>query len=68
MSFIVPNRPENLKKSRQKNSPEIKKIKDFFREIAILAVLNFFPSSKIDFWPILKWQKMEFGQNKISWN
>ena len=44
------------------------KFKIFFREIAILAVLNFFPSSKIDFWPILKWQKMEFGQNKISWN
>ena len=28
-----------------------------FREIAFLAVLIFFPSSKIDFWPILKSQK-----------
>ena len=26
-----------------------------------------FPSSKIDFWPFLKFQKMEFGQEKISW-
>ena len=27
-------------------------------------IFNFklFPSSKIDFWPFLKWQKMEFGQ------
>ena len=37
----------------------------FLREIAFLAVLNFFPVQKIDFWPILKMQKMEFGQNKI---
>ena len=33
------------------------------REIAFLAVLNFFPVQKIDFWPFLKLQKMEFGQN-----
>ena len=38
------------------------KSKIFFREI---AVLNFFPVTKIDFWPFLKLQKMEFGQ-KIS--
>jgi len=25
-------------------------------------ILNFFPSSKIDFWSFLKWQKMKFGQ------
>ena len=37
-----------------------------FREIAFLVGLNFFPSSKIAFWPLLKLQKMEFGQ--ISWN
>ena len=24
-----------------------------------------FPSSKNDFWPFLKWQKMEFGQKKF---
>ena len=36
--------------------------KKFFHEIAFLAVLNFFPSSKIDFWPFLKLQKMDFGQ------
>ena len=27
--------------------------------------LKFFPSSKIDFWPFLKLQKMEFGQKKF---
>ena len=37
-----------------------------FREIAFLAVLNFFPSSKIDFWPFLKLQKMEIGQKIFS--
>ena len=46
--------PENLKKSRQKT-----------REIAFLAVLIFFPSSKIDFWPFLKLQKMEFSTKKF---
>ena len=29
------------------------------REIAFLAVLKIFPSSKIDFWPFLKLQEME---------
>ena len=37
--------------------------KNFLREIAFLAV---FPNSKIDFWPFLKLQKMEFGQNNFS--
>ena len=40
--------------------------KNFFREIAFLAVLNFFPIQKIDFWPIFKLQKMEFGQKNNS--
>ena len=54
--------PENLKKSSQKNSWNQINQNLFFREIAFLAVLNFFPSSKIDFWPCLKLQKMEFGE------
>ena len=37
----------------------------FFREIAFLAVLKHFPRSKIDFWPFLKLQNMEFGQKKF---
>ena len=41
------------------------KSKFFLREIPFLAVLNFFPSSKIDFWPFLKLQKMEFGQKRF---
>jgi len=47
-------------------TPEKKDIlrDNFFREITFLvAVLN---SSKIDFWPFLKLQEMDFGQKKIS--
>ena len=29
---------------------------------------QFSPVQKLIFWPFLKWQKMEFGQKKISWN
>ena len=66
---LLKNGPNQLaSKFKKVQVKKTREIKYFFREIAILAVLNFFPSSKIDFWPILKWQKMEFGQNKISWN
>ena len=41
--------PESLKMSRQKN-------------LCIFGSFKHFPSSKIDFWPFLKLQKMEFGQ------
>ena len=41
------------------------KSKYFFREIAFLLISNFFPVQKLIFWPLLKLQKMEFGQ-KIS--
>ena len=34
----------------------------------IFGSFKLFPSSRIDFWPFLKLQKMEFGQRKISWN
>ena len=37
-----------------------------WNQIAFLAVLNIFPVQKIDFWPFLKLQKMEFGQKKFS--
>ena len=33
--------------------------------MAFLAVSNLFHSSKIDFWPFLKLQKMKFGQTKF---
>ena len=36
------------------------KSKNFFCEIAFLAVLNIFPVKKNDFWPYLKLQRMEF--------
>ena len=32
------------------------------------CILKLFPQLKIDFWPFLKLQKMEFGQKKFSWN
>ena len=41
------------------------KSKKNFREIAFLAVLNFFSVQKIDCWPFLKLQKMKFGQKKF---
>ena len=36
-----------------------------FREKCIFGSFKLFPSSKIDFWPFLKLQKMEFGQKKF---
>ena len=41
------------------------KSKNFFREIAFLAVLNFFPVQKLMVLSFLKLQKMEFGQKKF---
>ena len=34
----------------------------------IFGSFKLFPSSKIAFWPFLKLQKIEFGEQKISWN
>ena len=34
-------------------------------KLQFLAVLNFCPNPKIDFWPFWKWQKMEFGQKNF---
>ena len=48
--LIAHGGPENFKTSRQKKTSN----QIFFREIAFLAVLNFFPSSKIVFWPFWK--------------
>ena len=36
--------------------------KFFFVKLHFFGSFKLFPSSKIDFWPILKWQKMEFSQ------
>ena len=47
-------------KVQEKNSWNQIKSKKFFSPF--LAVLKLFPSSKIDFWPFLKLQKMDFGQ------
>jgi len=61
--------PDYLKKSRQKktkkNSWNQINQKKFLREIAFLTVLNFFPTSKIDFLSIFEMAKMEFGAKKI---
>ena len=46
--IILAQRARKFKKSRQKTR-EIKQIKTFFREIAFLAVLNFFPVHKLIF-------------------
>ena len=47
----------NLKKVQAKKLVKSNKSIFFFREIAFVADLNFFPSSKIDFWTFLKLQK-----------
>ena len=60
MSTHIHSGPENLKKSRQKNSWNKKNPWN-----CIFGSFKLFPSSKIDFWPFLKSQKMEFGQKKI---
>ena len=52
---------ENLKKSRQKTC-ETKIIKKVYSWNCIFGSFKLFPSSKIDFWPFLKLQKMEFGE------
>ena len=56
---------QKILKSPGKKTRETKQINKKFHEIAFLAVLKFFPTSKIDFWPVLKLQKMVFGQKKI---
>ena len=58
---IAHSGPEILKKSRQKNSWIQINQKIFSSN----CIFGSFPSSKIDFWPILKLQKMEFGQKKL---
>ena len=52
--FWLHSGPEKLKKSRQKNLWN-----------CIFSSFKLFPSSKIDFWPFLKLQKIEFWQKKI---
>ena len=59
---------KNLKKVLVKKLVKTNKSKLFFREIAFLVVLNFFSSSKIDFWPYLNLQKMDFGQKLFREN
>ena len=57
---------QKILKSPGKKIREIKYIqKNFFREIAFFGSFKLFPSSKIDFWPFLKLQKMEYGQDKF---
>ena len=53
-----------MKKVHAKKLAKSNKSKKF-RELAFLAVLNFFPVQKIDIWPFLKFKKMEFGQKNF---
>ena len=54
--------PENLKKSRQINQ------NFFFREIAFLAVLNFFPVQNLIFGHFWNGQKWNLVKKFFSWN
>ena len=51
------------KKVQAKQTCPIKLI--FFSSNCTFGSFKLFPSSKIDFWPFLKLQKMEFGQKKF---
>ena len=63
LKIFIPNTHWARKFKKVQAKKLVKSNKSIFsREIAFLAVLNFSPSSKIDFCPFLKWQKMEFGQ------
>ena len=64
MFLIMSQWAKKVKKVQSKNLVKSNKSKNLFCEIASLAVLNFFPSSKFDFWPFLKRQKMEFCKKK----
>ena len=56
------SRPENFKKSRPKKLVKSNRKINFFSWNCISSSFKLFPSSKNDFWPFLKLQKMEFGQ------
>ena len=59
VSYFISQRARKFKKVLAKKL--VKSNKSFFpRKISFLAVLNFFPVQKIDFWPFLKWQKNGF--------
>ena len=51
---------QKIQKSSGKKTPEIKIFSCIFSSFKLL------PSSKIDFWPFLKLQKMEFGQKNFG--
>ena len=61
MKLAVPQRAKKFKKVQAKKLVKSNK-SIFFREIAFFGSFKLFLSSKIDFWPFLKLQKMAFGQ------
>ena len=65
---IYSQRARKLKKVQAKKLVKLNKSKNFFSWNCILGSFKLFPSKKIDFWPFLKWQKMEFDQKDFSWN
>ena len=54
---------EDYKKSRHKKSWNQIKQNSFPWNFIFGSFLKHFPSSKIEFWPFLKLQKLDFGQN-----
>ena len=60
MQACITQLAKKFKKVQAKKLVKLNTSKSFFREIVFLAVLNFSPTSKIDFWPFLKLQKIDF--------
>ena len=69
MVCLILNFQKSQREAREFKKVQAKKlVKFFFSWNCIFGSFKLFPSSKIDFWPFLKLQNMEFGLNKISWN
>ena len=60
---------KNTQRDKRFKKVQAKKLmkSNFFSWNCISGNFKLFPSSKIDFWPFMKLQKIKFGQ-KISWN
>ena len=66
--ILYSQQSRKLKKVLAKKLVKSNKSIIFLKWICIFSSFKLFPSSKIDFWPFLKLQNMEFGIKNFSWN
>ena len=65
---VVAQWARKFKNVQAKKLVKRNKSKILFSWNSIFGIFKLSPSSKIDIWPILKLQKMEFGELFFSWN